>query len=45
LEHKSVKRLGATRPKKGVKVVDLSEKRMVPKKPEKKAWGVMPYNV
>jgi hypothetical protein len=45
LERISVKRLGASRPKKGVKVIDLSVKRVVPKKPERKTWGAMPYNV
>jgi hypothetical protein len=39
MEHKSVRRLGASRPKKGVKVVDLSAKRVDPRKPVKKAWG------
>lgn len=39
LEHKSIRRLGASRPKKGVKVIDLSAGRVDPRKPEKKAWG------
>lgn len=39
LEHKSIKRLGASRPRKGVKVIDLSASRVGPRRPEKKAWG------
>lgn len=39
LEYKSVRRLRASRPRKGVKVIDLSARRVDPRKPEKKAWG------
>lgn len=36
MEQKSIRRLGASRPRKGVKVVDLSAKRVGQKKPDKK---------
>ncbi|MEE9116592.1 MAG: hypothetical protein V3U09_06830 [Thermoplasmata archaeon] len=39
MEYESVRRLRASRPKKGVKVIDLSARRVGPRKPEKKAWG------
>ncbi len=39
MEEKTVRRLGISKPKKGVKVVDLAAKRMGPKKLEKKRLG------
>lgn len=36
MEGKSVKRLGISRPKKGIKVVDLAAKKLGPRKPEDK---------
>lgn len=41
MEEKSVKRLGASKPKKGVKVVDLAAKRLGHKKPDNKRLGNM----
>lgn len=39
MDQKSVRRLGASRPKKGIKVIDLSAKRVDSRRPEKKTWG------
>lgn len=40
METISVERVGATRPKKGIKVVDLAQKRSLSKK-KKQGWGKM----
>lgn len=39
MENKSIKRVGAGRPRKGVKVVDLAEKRSAPERKKKQDWG------
>ncbi len=41
MEAKSVKRLGVSKTKKGIKVVDLAARRLGPKKPEDKRLGNM----
>lgn len=41
MEEKSVRRLGISKPKKGVKVIDLAARRLGPKKPENKRVGKM----
>ena len=39
MEEKSVRRLGISRPKKGLKVVDLAANRMGPNRPKYKRLG------
>lgn len=39
MEEKSVRRLGISKPKKGLKVVDLAAKNLGPRKPENKRLG------